>query len=105
MFCIRCFLKLAAPAAALALPGCLATTGDLRTITSEPAGALVKIEGYGECETPCTIKLDERREVTIAKAGYIAQRFGVTPGKRDVHVVLELAAPTDEVSEETLPEL
>ncbi|MEM8771161.1 MAG: PEGA domain-containing protein [Pseudomonadota bacterium] len=83
----------------------MTTTGDLRTITSTPAGALVKIEGFGECETPCTIKLDGARNVTVAKAGYKAQRFAVKPGRENVNVILELAAPTDEVSSETLPEL
>lgn len=89
----------------LASAGCLSTTGDMRTITSAPSGALVNIDGYGQCETPCTIKLDTRREITVAKAGYKAQRFGIVPGSKDVHVILELAAPTDEVSTETLPEL
>ena len=89
------------------LPGCLFTTGDgdLRRITSVPSGALVKIEGYGECETPCSIKLGQRREVLVAKAGFKAQRFGILPGKKDVHVILELAAPTSDVDTQALPEL
>ena len=90
---------------ALGLSGCFATAGEVRTITSEPDGALVRVEGFGECETPCTIKLDGRREVTVAKAGYKAQRFGVTPGSKDIHVILELAAPTQDVDAETLPSL
>lgn len=91
--------------ALLGLQGCLSTTGELRNITSVPSGALVKIDGYGECETPCSIKLDQRREITVAKAGYKAQRFGILPGKKDVHVILELAAPTSDVDAEELPEL
>lgn len=89
----------------LILQGCLSTTGDVRTITSDPAGALVRIEGYGECETPCTVKLNRRHEVTVAKAGYVAQRFGILPGRNNVHVILELAAPTSDVDAEALPEL
>lgn len=94
-----------AGSAALALSGCFATAGEVRTITSEPGGALVRVDGFGECETPCTIKLDGRREVTVAKAGYKAQRFGVSPGSKDVHVILQLAAPTHDVDAETLPSL
>ena len=94
-----------AGAAGLALTGCLATGGEVRTITSQPDGALVRIDGFGECETPCTVKLDGRREVTVAKAGYKAQRFGITPGNRDIHVILDLAAPTQDVDAETLPSL
>jgi hypothetical protein len=89
----------------LAATGCFATGGETRTIKSTPSGALVQIAGYGDCETPCTIKLDGRRDVTVAKAGYKAQRFGVSPGGGDVNVILELAAPTEEVATETLPEL
>ncbi len=89
----------------LALPGCLTTSGNVRTITSEPAGALVRIANYGECETPCTVKLDEMRQLTVAKAGYKAQRFHVAPGNKDVHVILELAAPTKDVDASQLPEL
>lgn len=92
--------------AALLLPGCLLTTsGNVRTITSDPPGALVRIAEFGECETPCTVKLDVVRELTIAKAGYKAQRFRVAPGGKDVHVILELAAPTSDVDAAELPEL
>lgn len=88
------------------LPGCLTLSGgDVRTITSDPTGALVRIEGYGECETPCTIRLDELRRMTVAKAGYKAQRFHVSPGNKDVHVILVLAAPTKDVDATELPAL
>ncbi len=89
----------------LALPGCLTTAGNVRTVTSDPAGALVRIAGYGECETPCTVKLDEVRELTVAKAGYKAQRFRVAPGSKGVHVILQLAAPTQDVDATQLPAL
>ena len=92
--------------AMLALPGCLTLSGgDVRAITSDPAGALVQIDGYGECETPCTVRLDALRQMTVAKAGYKAQRFHVAPGNKDVHVILELAAPTKDVDATELPAL
>jgi len=91
---------------AVGLSGCITTSGgNLRTIESEPTGALVTVEGFGECETPCTVRLDERRSVTVAKAGYNAQRFVIAPKGSTVYVILKLAAPTDSVDSETLPEL
>ncbi len=85
--------------------GCLTTSGSVRTITSEPTGATVRIAEFGECETPCTVKLDELREMTVAKAGYTAQRFYVAPGNKEVHVILQLAAPTKDVDTTELPAL
>ncbi len=99
--------KLAIIAAGLvSLPGCLTLSGgDVRTITSQPTGALVQIADYGECETPCTVRLDALREMTVAKAGYKAQRFHVAPGNKDVHVILVLAAPTTDIDAAELPAL
>lgn len=91
--------------AALAAGGCLTTSGGLRTIESDPPGALVTVEGYGECETPCTIRLDERRGITVAKAGYAAQRFSIAPDGPPVKVTLELAAASGDVDAEALPEI
>lgn len=91
--------------APLLASGCLATGGAARTITSTPSGATVTIDGYGECETPCTVKLDTYRRITVAKAGYKAQRFGIEPGRQPVVVILELAAPAGDVDAETLPDL
>jgi len=79
----------------LALPAC-ATFSDVNTIESEPSGALVQIPGHGECETPCTV---------VAKAGFTPQHFRMTPGGGDLNIVLELAAPTQEVDTEQLPEI
>jgi PEGA domain len=87
------------------LSGCLATSGGMRSFTSMPSGATVTIDGYGACETPCSVKLDGYRKVTVAKAGYKAQRFGVNPGGAPVNVILELAAPAGVVDSETLPDL
>jgi PEGA domain len=87
------------------LNGCLATSGGMRSFSSTPSGATVTIDGYGACETPCTVKLDGYRKVTVAKAGYKAQRFGVKSGGAPVNVILELAAPAGVVDAETLPDL
>lgn len=91
--------------AALAASGCLTTSGGVRRIESDPTGALVTVEGYGECETPCTVRLDERRRITVAKAGYAAQRFFIAPDGPPVKVTLDLAAASDDVDAEALPEI
>ena len=80
--------------------------GTSRTkIVSDPAGAIVTVEGFGECDTPCTIALDAPRMVTVAKTGYKPQRFQIRPGKSRVDVTLELVAPTENVETNSLPEL
>lgn len=96
--------KIVLSATALSLGAC-ATTPGVVEIVSEPTGALVTVEGYGECETPCTIGLDGPRNVTVAKAGFLPKRFIVAPGAGRVKVALDLAAPTEKVDEETLPDL
>ncbi len=77
----------------------------LTLVTTEPAGAIVRVEGFGECEAPCTIELDAPRNLTIAKAGYKPQSFVLQPGKRKVDVILELSAPTTNVDTTELPEI
>ncbi len=74
-------------------------------ITTAPAGALVTVEGFGECETPCTVEIDKPRKVTIAKAGYETMRLTLEPGKRKLDVTLTLSAPTTGVDAATLPDL
>lgn len=102
----RLLMGVAICAGAFAAAGCLTTSNDgLRTINSTPPGALVQVEGFGTCETPCTIRVDDLRQVTVAKPGFRAQRFGIRPGRGDIDVILELAAPTRGVDAETLPEL
>ncbi|MBB5519205.1 PEGA domain-containing protein [Amphiplicatus metriothermophilus] len=101
---LRGWRRIVLPAAALSAGAC-ATTPGVVEIVSEPPGALVVVEGYGECETPCTIGLDGLREVTVAKAGFVPQRFAIAPGAGRVQVALELAAPIEEVDEEVLPDL
>lgn len=88
--------------------GCQTAAGGGATITlvtTDPAGALVRVEGFGECEAPCTIELDAPRNLTVAKAGYQTQRMVLPPGVRKLDVKLELAAPTKGVDSGDLPEL
>jgi hypothetical protein len=96
---------LAIPLCALVTSGCLTTRTTVTQLTSEPEGALVRVEGYGECETPCSIAIDAPRNVTVAKMGYLAQRFVIVPGRPQVHVIMQLAAPTVDVDQTELPEL
>lgn len=98
-----------AAAASAALAGCKTIAGSngatLTLVSTEPAGAVVQVEGFGECETPCTIEIDKPRNIIIAKAGYNPQRLVLQPGQRKLNVALELSAPTTEVDEAELPEL
>ena len=87
------------------LSGCLATSNGMRTINSEPPGALVTVQGFGQCETPCTVRLDDHRNITVAKAGYKARRFVLGPDGGEVNVELELAAPAGDVDSTALPDL
>ena len=74
-------------------------------VSSMPEGALLRVDGFGECETPCTVEVDKPRMATIAKAGYKPQRVTLEPGKRKVAITLELSAPTTDVDTTQLPEL
>ncbi|MFZ5616221.1 MAG: PEGA domain-containing protein [Pseudomonadota bacterium] len=98
-----------AAVAALAASACqtlgLDNGNTLTLVSSEPPGALVRVEGFGECVAPCTIEIDAPRNITVAKAGYNPQRLVLQPGKKKVNVVLELSAPTTEVDETELPDL
>lgn len=86
------------------ISGCM-TLGDAREIRSLPTGALVTLPGFGECETPCTIKLDRTRRITIAKAGYLPRRVDIEPGGGPITIPLDLAATTEEVDSQSLPDL
>lgn len=91
---------------ALLIPACATTGGaSITLVETDPPGALVQVEGFGECEAPCTIELDAPRNLTIAKAGYDAQRLTLSPGTKKLRVKLTLSAPTTDVEEEALPEL
>jgi len=100
---------LTASLSALALAGCQTLGGGsgttLTMITSEPPGALVTVEGFGSCETPCTVEIDEPRNIVVAKAGYEPERLVLLQGRRKLNVVLKLSAPTTGVDETELPEL
>lgn len=85
------------------LGGGQATT--ITLIESTPPGALVRVEGFGECETPCRVEIDKPRMVTVAKAGFNAQRFQIVPKRKRVDVILDLAAPTKNVDSTELPDL
>lgn len=93
MFCL-CF----------GLSGCL-TGGATREIVVDPADALIVIEGFGECASPCVVKLDSKRTVRVARVGYTPQKFDILPGGDPVFVTLSLAAPSTEVDSTSLPEL
>lgn len=90
---------------ALFIPACATTGPAIALVETDPPGALVQVEGFGECEAPCTIELDAPRNLTIAKAGYDAQRLTLEPGKKRLQIKLKLSAPTTDVEEEELPEL
>ena len=67
-------------AIALLLEACETTKGaSIALVETDPPGALVQVEGFGECTAPCTIELDAPRSLTIAKAGYDAQRLRQEP--------------------------
>ncbi len=89
----------------LLLPGCMLSSGNISEINTLPAGALVTVDGLGECETPCTLELEQPRKLTIAKAGYKSVRIILEPNGKDVSIDLELAAPTEEVDAISLPDI
>lgn len=105
---MRCLL--AAPVLALA-SGCV-TDGlgagprarNVNVVTTPP-GAVLTIDGAGECETPCIVRLDGPKQARLAKAGFIAMNVVLTPDKRTIAIPLELAAPSGAVDAAALPEL
>ncbi|WP_425408717.1 PEGA domain-containing protein [Hyphococcus sp.] len=80
--------------------------GDRLNLQTDPPGALVAVEGAGECETPCVIKLDGPKKARIAKAGFVTQYVTLNPGgKKQIVVPLELAAASEDVDTTALPDL
>jgi hypothetical protein len=75
------------------------------SVITEPAGALLTIEGVGECETPCTVRLDSPRQANLAKAGFVAQTVTLGPERSSVTIPMELAAASDDVDTTVLPDL
>jgi hypothetical protein len=91
---------------ALALSACATSKGPkIVLVDTEPQGALVRVEGFGECQSPCRIEVDAMRSLTIAKAGYDAKRIVIDPKSKKVLVKLTLSAPTTDVEQNALPEL
>lgn len=99
-------MRLIIVCALFATTGCmtLGSSGVTKIVTAPP-GATARVEGFGECETPCTVSLNAPRTITVAKAGYIAKRLRIKPGQSKVKIELELAAPTAEVESTQMPEL
>ena len=91
----------------LLLGGCLTMPGGTSTllVNTDPQGALVAIDGVGECETPCTIKLDGPQNARIAKAGFVTQFVTLNPSRKPATLPLELAAASKDVDTTALPEL
>lgn len=89
------------------LTGCMTIGGgsSVMLVNTAPQGALVAIDGYGECETPCTIGLDAPKKARIAKAGFVSKTFVLSPGSREVTIPLELAAASEDVDASALPDL
>ena len=89
------------------LGGCVTMGGGASTmlVQTDPAGALVAIDGVGECETPCRIRLDAPKKARIAKAGFVSKEYMLSPGKSEVTIPLELAAASDDVDATALPDL
>ena len=74
-------------------------------IVTDPPGALVTVEQYGECISPCTIGLDAPRAVKITKDGYVEQTITVKPHSRTVKLKLELAAASTDIDTGSLPDI
>ncbi|WP_428409374.1 PEGA domain-containing protein [Hyphococcus sp.] len=91
----------------LLLSGCVTMGGgsSMLLVQTDPAGALLTIDGVGECETPCRIRLDGPKKAKIAKAGFVAKDYMLSPGKSEVTIPLELAAASDDVDATALPDI
>jgi len=91
----------------LLLAGCESMGGGPRMteIVTDPSGALVRVEGYGECTTPCTVAFDAPRRITIFKEGFRELRPTLEPGKSRASFKLELVAPNTDVEKTELPKL
>lgn len=100
-------MRLTFPAfAAICASACATADGPkISLVETDPPDAIIRVEGFGECQSPCRIELDAPRNLTIAKAGYDAQRVVLEPGTKRLLITLKLAAPTTKVDEEGLPEL
>ncbi len=104
---MRILMRIFSAVGVLSLGGCLTMPGGTTTllVNTDPQGALVAIDGVGECETPCTIRLDGPKKARIAKAGFVTKTYVLSPSGRDVTIPLELAAASDDVDTTALPDL
>lgn len=102
---MRRIARVAAVVAALTLGACATTGPTITEVVSVPPGALLRIEGFGECETPCRIEIDRPRQIEVVKTGYKTEIITIAPGQARAEVILELSAPTVDVKSETLPDL
>ena len=94
--------------AAIVLTGCQTTGpngGTLISVTTKPADAQLTVEGYGACQTPCTVELQKPRRATLAKAGFQKEEILLHTDRRRVHIPMRLSAPTEEIETDTLPDL
>ncbi len=87
--------------------GCVTLGGGAKQVNvlSDPPGALLAIDGVGECETPCKVKLDGPRVARLAKAGFLPVTITLTPDRRSLTVPMELAAASEDVDAVALPDL
>lgn len=96
-------------AGSLIFAGCATGGRSNRIVTIEtaPPDALVRVEGFGECTSPCAIEIDAARRVFIAKAGFKPVTIDLSPTSRAkaIAVPLELAAPTEAVEAGSLGDL
>lgn len=97
----RTFCLVAIGAAA----GCTTTATSVTEITVTPADATIRIEGFGECRSPCRVEIDQPRQISVAKEGYKTQSLSIAPRQKRVAVTLDLAAPTKDVDSGALPDL
>jgi len=97
---------LMASSAAL-LGGCMTIPGvsTVQMVNTDPQGVLLTIDGKGECETPCTVKLDGPQKARLAKAGFQTITVTLAPGKSEVTIPMQLAAASTGVDSTELPEL
>ncbi|MEL6360049.1 MAG: PEGA domain-containing protein [Pseudomonadota bacterium] len=93
--------------AAATLSACQTLSGQntIAEISTVPSGAQVTVEGLGSCITPCTVDVTKTRRVAIAKAGFLKEERVLEAGQRRLALDLQLAAPSTDVSETSLPDL
>ncbi|MEM6650428.1 MAG: hypothetical protein AAF603_09285 [Pseudomonadota bacterium] len=99
------------------LSGCMTTDGFSRLnmtpedtvyvlVKSDPDGATISFLDGTECQTPCRVGIDGPLQMTVARAGYAAERYQLTKrSKSPLTVQLDPVARTVPVEEVSLPDL